>query len=106
MDKEQAKIIAKAFRERPTLYEVDVTASAPIIIGYVIAAMKNEEFTQEQQENYVNSVVASIDQKTQVPTLVSFDEFIAKSRVQIRECNRHLLGKVPQEIIDKYNLHI
>ena len=90
--------------EKPTLYVVDPSLSEPVLLGYVVSAMKAEKFDQNQIEAFTTSVIADAGDKTHAPKLVSKEELVAKARMQIHLCNEHLLGRVPQEIKDKYNL--
>jgi len=90
--------------EKPTLYAVDITSADPVIIGYVVSAMKAEGFNAAQIEAFTTSIITDPGDKTHAPKVVSREELIAKARMQIQLCNEHLLGKIPQEIKDKYNL--
>ena len=90
--------------EKPTLYIVDPYLTEPVLLGYVVSAMKAEEFDQNQIEAFTTSVIAYPGDKTHAPKLVDKEELVAKARMQIQLCNEHLLGRIPQEIKDKYNL--
>ena len=90
--------------EKPTLYMVDPSLSEPVLLGYVVSAMKAEEFNKDQVEAFTTSVIADPGDKTHAPKLVGKEELVAKARMQIQLCNEHLLGRIPQEIKDKYNL--
>lgn len=90
--------------EKPTLYAVDISSADPVIIGYVVSAMKAEGFKDTQIEAFTTSIIADPGDKTHAPKVVTREELIAKARMQIQLCNEHLLGKIPQEIKDKYNL--
>ena len=104
---EATKLGAKDGRiklEKPTLYVVDPSLSEPVLLGYVVSAMKAENFEQNQIEAFTTSVIAYPGDKTHAPKLVDKEELVAKARMQIQLCNEHLLGRIPQEIKDKYNL--
>ena len=104
---EATKLGAKDGRiklEKPTLYVVDPSLSEPVLLGYVVSAMKAENFEQNQIEAFTTSVIAYTGDKTHAPKLVDKEELVAKARMQIQLCNEHLLGRIPQEIKDKYNL--
>ena len=104
---EATKLGAKDGRiklEKPTLYVVDPFLSEPVLLGYVVSAMKAEEFNKDQIDAFTTSVIADAGDKTHSPKLVSKEELIAKARMHIQLCNEHLLGRIPQEIKDKYNL--
>ena len=90
--------------EKPTLYIVDPYLTEPVLLGYVVSAMKAEEFDQNQIEAFTTSVIAYPGDKTHAPKLVDKEELVAKARMQIQLCNEHLIGRIPQEIKDKYNL--
>lgn len=90
--------------EKPTLYIVDPYLTEPVLLGYVVSAMKAENFDQNQIEAFTTSVIAYPGDKTHAPKLVDKEELVAKARMQIQLCNEHLLGRIPQEIKDKYNL--
>lgn len=90
--------------EKPTLYAVDIASADPVIIGYAVSAMKAEGFNAAQIEAFTTSIIKDPGDKTHAPKAVSREELIAKARMQIHLCNEHLLGKIPQEIKDKYNL--
>lgn len=90
--------------EKPTLYYVDPNLAEPVLLGYVVSAMKAEEFNKDQIEAFTTSVIADPGDKTHAPKLVDKEEIVAKARMQIQLCNEHLLGRIPQEIKDKYNL--
>lgn len=90
--------------EKPTLYIVDPYLTEPVLLGYVVSAMKAEKFDQNQIEAFTTSVIAYPGDKTHAPKLVDKEELVAKARMQIQLCNEHLLGRIPQEIKDKYNL--
>ena len=90
--------------EKPTLYIVDPYLTEPVLLGYVVSAMKAEAFDQNQIEAFTTSVIAYPGDKTHAPKLVDKEEFVAKARMQIQLCNEHLIGRIPQEIKDKYNL--
>lgn len=90
--------------EKPTLYMVDQSLATPVLLGYVVSAMKAEKFDQNQIEAFTTSVIADPGDKTHAPKLVDKEELVAKARMQIQLCNEHLLGRIPQEIKDKYNL--
>ena len=90
--------------EKPTLYIVDPYLTEPVLLGYVVSAMKAENFDQNQIEAFTTSVIAYPGDKTHAPKLVDKEELVAKARMQIQFCNEHLIGRIPQEIKDKYNL--
>ena len=90
--------------EKPTLYIVDPYLTEPVLLGYVVSAMKAEAFDQNQIEAFTTSVIAYPGDKTHAPKLVDKEELVAKARMQIQLCNEHLIGRIPQEIKDKYNL--
>lgn len=90
--------------EKPTLYVVDPYLTEPVLLGYVVSAMKAEKFDQNQIEAFTTSVIAYPGDKTHAPRLVDKEELVAKARMQIQLCNEHLIGRIPQEIKDKYNL--
>lgn len=104
---EATKLGAKDGRiklEKPTLYMVDPSLAEPVLLGYVVSAMKAEEFSKDRIEAFTTSVIADPGDKTHAPKLVDKEELVAKARMQIQLCNEHLLGRIPQEIKDKYNL--
>ena len=104
---EATKLGAKDGRiklEKPTLYIVDQTLAEPVLLGYVVSAMKAEKFDQNQIESFTTSAIAAPGDKTHAPKLVAKEELVDKARMQIQLCNEHLLGRIPQEIKDKYNL--
>lgn len=104
---EATKLGAKDGRiklEKPTLYMVDPSLAEPVLLGYVVSSMKAEKFNQNQIEAFTTSVIADPGDKTHAPKLVGKEELVAKARMQIQLCNEHLLGRIPQEIKDKYNL--
>lgn len=90
--------------EKPTLYAIDQTLAEPVLLGYVVSAMKAEKFSEAQIEAFTTSVIADPGDKTHAPKLVDKEELVAKARMQVQLCNEHLLGRIPQEIKDKYNL--
>lgn len=105
--KEATKLGAKDGRiklEKPTLYVIDPTLAEPVLLGYVVSAMKAEKFSESKVEAFTTSVIADTGDKTHAPKLVDKEELVAKARMQIHLCNEHLLGRIPQEIKDKYNL--
>ena len=90
--------------EKPTLYAIDPTLAEPVLLGYVVSAMKAEEFNKDQIDAFTTSVIVDAGDKTHAPKLVQKEELVAKASMNIQLCNEHLLGRIPQEIKDKYNL--